>query len=147
MMRPFIILGWAFAMPLFAQPTKAPIAPMTTTLCEVSKNPSAYDGKEIVFQAQYTTDHIERSLLISGSCPGEGMLPYLKDNAIGAAAFNDAIWVRSPANLKESITATFTGTFHFADKPEMCMFLNKEVCRRSIEIKRVDDLRLTMTPK
>lgn len=121
--------------------------PISTTICELSKSPSTFDKKRVLVHAQFVTDHIERSLLIDKDCPGEAILPYLSGKAIGAAAFDDASSVRSPINLDESITATFTGTFHFAEKPEICMQRNKEICRRSVEIDTVDDLILTMTPK
>ncbi len=147
MMRPLVMFGCILGMPVLAQSREAPKPPLKTSLCEVSKNPSIYDGKEIQFHAEFMTDHIERSLLISNDCHGEAILPYMKEKAIGGAAFDDASSVMSPVNLDESITATFTGVFHFARNPEMCMQLNKEICRRSIEINRVDDLVLTMTPK
>jgi hypothetical protein len=122
-------------------------APIRTTICDISRIASTFDKKRVVVHAQFVTDHIERSLLIDKDCPDAAILPYLSGKAIGAAAFNDASSVTPPTNLDESITASFTGTFHFAEQPEMCMQLNKEICRRSIEIDRVDDLILTMTPK
>jgi hypothetical protein len=130
-----------------AQSHAAQKPPLKISLCEVSKNPSLYDGKEVQFHAHFMTDHIERSLLVSDDCPDQAMLPYMAENAIGGAAFDDAGSVMPRGNLDELITATFTGKFHFAKKPEMCMQLNKEICRRSLEIDRVDDLVLTMTPK
>jgi hypothetical protein len=141
-----LISGFALVGPVFAQTPKAITPPIRVTLCEVTQNPSAYKGKRLVFRAQYITDHIERSVIFDDSCHGEGVLPYLREHAAGADSFNDAIQVMPPTHLKEVITATFTGTFHFASKPEMCMFLNKEVCRRSFEIEKVEDLVLTMTP-
>lgn len=121
--------------------------PIRTTICELSKSPGTFDNKRVLVHAEFVTDHIERSLLIDKDCPGAAILPYLSEKAIGAAAFDDASSVRSPINLDQSVTATFTGTFHLAERPEMCMQQNKEICRRSIEIDTVDDLILTMTPK
>jgi hypothetical protein len=141
------MFGWILAVPVLAQSGATPKSPLKISLCEVSRNPLIYDGKEIQFHAQFMTDHVERSLLISDDCPGKAILPYLSEKAIGAAAFDDASSVRAPMNLDESISATFTGIFHFTKKPEMCMQLDKEICRRSIEINRVDDLVLTMIPK
>jgi hypothetical protein len=116
------------------------------SFCDLSRNPASYSGKQVVFDAEFTTDHIERSLLVSKECPGQGMLPHTQDGASGSAAFDDAVWLRPPSHLQESITARFTGTFHFVSKPEMCMLANKEICRRYIDISKIENLRVTLTP-
>jgi hypothetical protein len=116
------------------------------SFCDLSKNPSSYSGKQVAFDAEFVTDHIERSLLVSKDCPGQGMLLYTHDGAPGSAAFDDAVRLRPPSHLRESITARFTGTFHFVRKPEMCMLAKEEICRRYIEVSKIENLKLTMTP-
>jgi hypothetical protein len=145
-MKTFPVMIVCLTLPLTAQVTKTLAPPIKVTLCTVLQNPAEYNGKRLVIHAQYMTDRIERSLLFDESCQDASVLPYLQEHAVGAAAFNDATWVRYPTHLKGSITATFTGTFHFAKKPEMCMILNKEICRRSFEIEKIEGLVLTMTP-
>ena len=140
-----ILLGLLSALPAAAQASKQPAVPIASTLCAVMKNPSAYNGKLLKIRASYVTDHIERSLLIDDSCGVSAVLPCLRDEAIGSDAFKDAANVCEPQHLKQTMVATFTGYFHFREKPEMCMILNKEVCRRSFEIVKIEDLILTMT--
>ena len=146
MIRSIFIIGF-FAAMCSAYSVAQPQQAQSISFCDISRNPAAYDGKQVVFDAEFVTDHKERSLLVSNNCPGQGILPHTQDGALGGAAFDDAVWVSTPTNLQESITATFTGTFHFARKPEMCMLMNKEICRRYIEISKIENLKLTMTPK
>jgi hypothetical protein len=141
-----IFLGMGLTIVSAGQQAVSNSAAVKATLCEISKNPGAFNGKKLVIRAQYMTDHIERSLLLDESCNGSAVLPYLAKNAVGSEAFDEASNVMAPLHLDETISATFTGRFHYSVKPEMCMMRNQEVCRRSFEIEKVEDLVLTMTP-
>lgn len=127
---------------------EAATRPIAVTICELSANPTNFDGKLVIFKAGFESDGIERSLLIDKSCPDKtGPLPYVPDGSPGAKAFDDAIWIGVPITLDRTITATFTGVFHYVSKPEMCNFVSKDVCRRTITITRIRDLVLVMKQK
>jgi len=115
-----------------------------TSVCELSNKPIAFDGKMVRFHAQFESDGIERSVLIDSECPQGAVLPYMADHASGNKSLDEAIATGHPGTLDKSITATFTGLFHYSAKPEMCTFISKELCRRSIEITQVSNLILTM---
>ncbi len=122
--------------------------PKAVTICELNADPTSFDGKLVVFKAEFESDGIERSLLIDKSCPDKtGPLPYVPDGSPGAKAFNDAIWIGQPGTLDKRITAKFTGIFHYIPKPEMCNFMSKDVCRRTITVTRIQDLVLIMKQK
>jgi len=142
-----LIFGFMVTMTVNAGAANSPAAPTKATLCQITHDPDLYNGKRLIFRAKYMTDHIERSLLFDDSCNDSETLSYLKEKAVGTDAFSDAANVQVPLHLTETIVATFIGIFHFREKPEMCMILNKEVCRRSFEIEKVQDLVLTMTPE
>jgi hypothetical protein len=131
------------------QPKPAtPTHPIAVTICELNANPTTFDGKLIIFKAEFESDGIERSLLIDKSCPDKtGPLPYVPDGSPGAKAFDDAIETGRPGTLDKTITATFTGIFHYLSKPEMCNFISKDVCRRTITVTRIQDLVLIMKQK
>jgi hypothetical protein len=139
----------AFVGLLPAARHSASVQPIEISLCQVVQNPASFDGKLVRFHAEFRTDHIERSILIDKNCSENGgILPYgAKGEIPGGKAFNDAIGVRNPPTLDETLTMTITGIFHFAQKPEMCMFQNQEQCKRSIAMTRIQDLTLIMTPK
>lgn len=141
------ILAFAALYPQAKRSLSQP--PIETSLCQIVKSPASFDGKLVRFHAEFLTDHIERSILVDKSCPdGGGILPYQAKNDIsGGSAFSDAIDVRNPITLDETISMTITGVFHYAPKPEMCMFQNQDQCKRSIAMTRIQNLILTMTPK
>ena len=74
-------------------------------------------------------------------------MPYVIEGAEGAKAFEEATYLRPPEALDLTITATFTGVFHYLRKPEMCMLQTKEACRRTFAISQINDLVLVMKPK
>ena len=123
--------------------------PIETTVCDVVASPAAFNEKLITFTATFESDGIERSLLLGKTCPTKGgMLPYVLEGAPGAKAFDDALYgTGQPGTLDKTITATFTGTFHYLAKPEMCMFASKEMCRRTFSISRIHNLVVVMKQK
>jgi len=125
------------------------VQPIATSVCELVANPTNFDGKFVRFQAQFETDYIERSLLFDKSCRGNGgLLPDVPADTPGKKALDDAIDAARPSTeLDKTITATFTGIFHYSAEPEMCMFLNKETCRRYVTVTHIRDLVLMMKQK
>jgi hypothetical protein len=131
------------------QSNNAAVRPIETSMCQVVQSPASFDGKLVRFRAEFITDHMERSILIDKDCVDSGgILPYLaSDDIPGGRSFSDAIAIRNPATLDEALLITVTGIFHYAAKPEMCMFQDQEQCKRSIKMTRIQNLTLTMTPK
>lgn len=120
-------------------------SPIKTSVCEVASNPAVYNGKLVTLRAQFESDGIERSVIVDENCPQLGILPYdAADNIPGAKSLDEALATGHPSTLTKTISATFTGEFHYSPKPEMCMFVSKELCRRSIKLFEIRDLVLTM---
>jgi hypothetical protein len=71
----------------------------------------------------------------------------MAEDALGSRMLDEAIATGHPGTLDKAIVAMFTGHFHYSPKPEMCMQMNKELCRQSLEITAVRDLILTMKQK
>ncbi len=124
----------------------APVRPIEVTVCKLMAIPQDFDGKLVRFKANFESDGIERSLLLDETCQG-GILPYVPSGTPGEGAFNDAIYTGHPGTLDKTITATFTGVFHYVSNPEMCNYMSKEMCRRSITVTRIKDLVLVMKQK
>ena len=51
-------------------------ATIKTSLCETSKSPTAYDGKNVSFRAIYITDLRHNSFLMDNKCPDFTIDPY-----------------------------------------------------------------------
>jgi hypothetical protein len=120
---------------------------IVVSVCQLSANPSAYNGKGVTTRAEFESDGIERSLLVDEKCPSGAILPYESDGALGVESLDEAIATGNPGTLDKKIVATFTGHFHFSHKPEMCMQMNREICQRSLEITAIRDLIVTMKQK
>jgi hypothetical protein len=144
-----------FHIAVFVMATSAPqvkqkveVRPVEAGVCDLIASPAAFNGKLVRFTAQFESDGIERSILLGETCPQKGgLMPYVVDGATGAKAFDDAIYLGHPGTLDKTITATFTGTFHYLAKPEMCMFASQEACRRTFAITDISNLVLVMKQK
>ena len=127
-----------------AKHSSGPLLPQWASVCELTAHPEAFDGKLVRVRAEFMSDGIERSVLIEHECPGAGILPGEDEHVKGGKSLDEALATGHPGTLDKSIVATFTGRFHYAAKPEMCMFRSKELCRRSLQISEISDLLLTM---
>ncbi len=128
---------------------KVETIPVTTSVCELTADPAKFNGKVVKFSAQFETDYVERSLLIDKSCVQlGGLLPDVPADTPGGKALDDAMAAARPSStLEKTITATFIGTFHYSAKPEMCMFMDKEICRRYVTVTQIRDLVLLIKQK
>lgn len=96
-----------------AEPT-TPATPIATSLCDVLRKPSAYDGKHIVVTAEVLAD-MHLIVLVDRRCGdsrGVVFSPYLSDPS-QPNPLNAILRRGCTGTIDKSITGTWSGLFHY----------------------------------
>ncbi len=114
-------------------------SPISTTVCDLVRNPAKYSGERVRFHANVSSDGFEYSSLFDPNCDTVGLSfgffseDWDKDAKL--KKFDKALEQMSRAK-QPTISATFTGRFTYSPN-------NTNVTkRRMFEITEVDDLHL-----
>ena len=112
------------------------MAPIKTTVCEISDHPLRFAGKRVTISAQLNSDGIERVTLTDKSCEDAGLAVLTPEHFAGEEAFIKALQTGHPGTLDKTIRGTFTGVFRWQPEkmPKRALLL-KEAQRIEVVMK------------
>ena len=106
-------------------------SPAVMSMCNIAKNPKAFEGQLVMVKARVISDGVHVTTLYDDSCPSFGLHLFFSDNARGSTALITALNWCHRGTIGKIIEGTFTG---------IVQLRNGTPFERRITVQRIESL-------